>query len=135
MVRSGGGLVSRKLTGAGVSNNIAGDIQNTRKFGQAPTLQRAVVIDVVMDPNLLSDEQITRISRTVNNPKFAHVMPVNAIIAKMTSDAQGTIAKTNTILFPFFSSHFMLPIQPGEIVEVIYDDYSGNGHQVGYWLT
>lgn len=135
MARNGGGLVSRKLTGAGTSRDVGGEIRDSRVFGQTPTLQRAVVIDVIMDPNLLNDDQLARISRTVNNPKFAYVMPVNSIIAKLTSDAQGTIAKTNTILFPFFSSHFMLPIQPGETVEVIYEDYAGNGQQVGYWLT
>lgn len=135
MSRTGGGLISRRLTGAGTGNQIGGDIQRSRMFGQTPTMQRAVVIDVIMDPNLLSDEQLTRLRRTVNNPRFADNMPVNAIIAKLTSDSQGTIPRTNTILFPFFSSHFMLPIQPGETVQVIYNDFAGSGQQVGYWLT
>lgn len=135
MARTGGGLVSRKLSGAGVSNQIGQDIHNARSFGQTPTLQRAVVVDVIMDPNLLTTEQLTSIRRTVNNPRFADVMPVNSIIARMISDAQGTIPRTNTILFPFFSSHFMLPIQPGETVEVIYNDFAGSGQQVGYWIT
>lgn len=133
--RTGAGLVSRRLVGGGTSNQINDDIQRSRTMGQTPTIQRAIVVDVVMDPNLLSPEQLRRIKRTVNNPRFADVMPPNSIIAKMTSDAQGTIPKTNTILFPFFSSHFMLPIQPGETVEVIYDDYFGGGQQVAYWIT
>jgi len=135
MTRTGGGLISRRLTGAGTSNQIGEDIARSRKFGQTPTMQRAVVIDVIMDPNLLSDDQLTRIRRTVNNPRFADVMPVNAIIAKLSSDSQGTIPRTNTILFPFFSSHFMLPVQPGETVQVVYNDFAGGGQQVGYWLT
>lgn len=135
MSRTGGGLISRRLTGAGTSNQIGQDIERSRRFGQTPTIQRAVVVDVIMDPNLLSDDQLTRIRRTVNNPRFADVMPVNSIIARMTSDGQGTIPRTNTILFPFFSSHLMLPISPGETVEVIYEDYIGGGQQVGYWIT
>jgi len=62
-------------------------------------------------------------------------MPTNAIIARIVSNEGGQAARTNTILFPFFSSHFLLPIQAGEMVEVIYDDYGHGGQQLGYWLT
>lgn len=126
------------LRGIGVptaGNDITNDIDNVRRFGQTPTLQRAVVVDVVIDPNLLKDEQIDIIKTSVNNPDFASIMPVNSIIARIVSNGQGHVAQANTILFPFFSSHFMLPIQPGEMVEIIFDDYFGSGNGVGYWLT
>lgn len=116
-------------------NNITDEMSNVRRFGSGPTLQKAVVVDVIVDPNLLTDERMQSLRDSVNNPRFVDVMPVNSIIARMVSDSQGRLARTNTILFPFFSSHFMLPVQPGEIVSVVYDDYLGSGNAIGYWLT
>lgn len=126
------------LRGIGIpaaGNDITSDIDGVRRFGQTPTLQRAIVIDVVIDPNLLTDDQIDIIKTSVNNPEFASIMPVNSIIARIVSNSQGRVSQANTILFPFFSSHFMLPVQPGEMVEVIYDDYFGSGNGIGYWVT
>lgn len=118
-------------------NNITSEISNATTFGGGggPTLQKAVVVDVIIDPNLLTDERLQALRDSVNNPRFVDVMPVNSIVARMVSDSQGRTARTATILFPFFSSHFMLPVQPGEIVSVIYDDYLGSGNAIGYWMT
>lgn len=135
MGRRTGAPATRSLVGGNSANNIGGDIERGRISAPAPTLQRAIVIDVIIDPNMLTAEQTEGIANTVSNPRFAHVMPTNAIIARIVSNEGGQAARTNTILFPFFSSHFLLPIQPGEMVEVIYDDYSHGGQQLGYWLT
>jgi hypothetical protein len=119
----------------GSINDIGSDLERVRTRGTSPTLQRAVVIDVIMDPNMITDAQLDFIKTTVSNPEFAEIMPVNSIVAKLVSDSQGRTASSNTILFPFFSSHFMLPVQPGETVEVMYEDYAGGGTALGYWVT
>lgn len=135
MARRTGTSVSRDLLGGWAGNSVTQDIERIRTAASPPTLQRAVVLDVVMDPNLLSGEQITSITNNVNNPRYASVMPSNSIIARIINNAGGVSGRTNTILFPLFSSHFQLPVQPGEIVQVIYDDYSYGGQQLGYWMT
>lgn len=135
MSRRTGTSVSRDLLGGWAGNSVSQDIERIRTAASPPTLQRAVVLDVIMDPNLLSAEQITSITNMVNNGRYASVMPANSIIARIINNAGGISARTNTILFPLFSSHFQLPVQPGEIVQVIYDDYSYGGQQLGYWMT
>lgn len=103
--------------------------------GEAPSLQKAVVVDVIMDTSLLSDDYLNEIASLVNNPELVDIMPVGAIIGRIISNQSGIGPGTHAIFFPLFSSHFMLPVQPGEQVYVMYEDYSGTGAKVGYWLT
>ena len=103
--------------------------------GSSPTIQRAVVMDVILKPDELSEEYKDSIRGIVNNPEFIDIIPVNAVIARMIKAGQGLFTAQDTILFPFFSSHILLPIQPGEQVYVIYEDYVNQGNKLGYWLT
>ena len=103
--------------------------------GSSPTIQRAVVMDVITKPDELSDEYKDQLRNLVNNYEFIDVMPPNSVIARMISAGQGLFAAQDTILFPFFSSHFQLPIQAGEQIYVIYEDYANGGNKLGYWLT
>jgi hypothetical protein len=117
------------------ANQISEDLHNVRTKGAAPVLQRAVVIDVLYDPDALTQEERQAISETVNNPELVDVAPINSVIAMITSNAGGVSSQNNTILFPFFSSHILLPVKPGETVYVIYEDYKDTGATLGYWLT
>jgi hypothetical protein len=100
-----------------------------------PTLQRAVVVDVITDPDLMTDEELSAIMDTVNNAELIDIMPINSIIGRISNNSAGGKAQPNTILLPFFSSHIMLPVQPGETVYVIYEDYHDTGAALGYWFT
>jgi len=122
----------RGFSGIGAAGSALG---STVGAAQTPILQRAVVVDVVVDPSVISDEYKQSIMNTVNNPDLVHLMSVNTIIAKIVSNNEGNGVGSNTILFPFYSSNFMLPIAPGEMVYVIYEDPVGNGSGVGYWLS
>jgi len=135
MGRRTGTPATRGIVGGSAANRIGGVIESSQTQGGAPALQRAVVVDVIMDPNILTNEQIQGIKEIVNNPRWADVMPVNSIVARVVSNEGGRAARTNTILFPFFSSHLQLPIQAGELVEIIYEDFSYGGQQVGYWMS
>jgi len=130
-----GASVNREIVGGNSSNDVSDTVERARTSAAAPTLQRAVVIDVIINPNLLTDTHIEELAITVNNPRFIDIMPPNSIIAHIISNDGGHLARANTILLPFFSSHFQLPVQVGEIVQVVYDDYSHGGQQIGYWLT
>jgi hypothetical protein len=129
--------VLRDVSNLTQGSNIGNEISNVRTFGGGggPTLQKAVVVDVIIDINSLTDDYLNFLRDTVNNPRMVDVMPTNAVVARMVSDTQGQLPRTNTILFPLFSSHFMLPVIPGEIISVVYDDYMGSGNAIGYWLT
>jgi hypothetical protein len=102
--------------------------------GPTPTLFRGVVIDVITDPNTLTEADIQRLALNVDNPDLLTLMTPNTIIAKVVSSRTSETSWTS-VFFPFWSSHIMTPIAPGEQVYIIYEDVSGGGKQVGFWMT
>lgn len=114
---------------------IEGFVRQLATQGETPTLQRAVVVDVIMDTNLLSEDYLNDIANLVVNPELVDVMPINSIIGRIVSNQGGLEPNAHAIFFPMFSSHFMLPVQPGEQVYVMFEDYSNTASKIGYWLT
>lgn len=132
MPRTFNGLYRSLTGGVGVGSAI---LTNAVTASPPPTLQRAVVVDIIVDPNILTSEYKQSLIEVVNNPDLIELMSVNTIIAKIVSGGEGVGPTSNTILFPFYSSHIMMPISPGEQVYVIYADFVGNGNMLGYWMT
>lgn len=125
--------LARSLTGGG---GLGTDIfTSALTTGEMPTLQRAVVVEVISDPDLLNVDYKEKIIKSVNNPIFANVMTTNCVIAVLVGAAGGVGPETATILFPFFPSHLMFPIAPGEQVYVIYEDIVTSGMKKGYWMS
>ena len=116
--------VQRQLVGGNTSSNIGSELESVRTKGQAPLLQKAVVIEVMADPSSLTEEEKNNLASTVNNGDLISIIPANSIIATIVSNNGGNAPKSNTILFPFFSSHMQLPVKVGETVYVIYEDVS-----------
>lgn len=102
--------------------------------GETPLLFRAVVIDVIANPDDLTDEEVRSLANAVDNPEFLPLMTSNSIIAKIISSNQSD-SSWITVLFPFWSSHIMTPIAPGEQVYAVYEDLAGTGKQIGFWMT
>jgi hypothetical protein len=98
------------------------------------TLYRGVVIDVITDPDLLTNDQIVRLGTLVDNSELVPLMTPNTIVAKIISSNQSDSTWTS-VIFPFWSSHIMTPIAPGEQVYIIYEDIATTGKKVGFWLT
>ena len=101
--------------------------------GPGPQLFRAVVIDVITDPETLTEADIQRLALTVDNPDLLTLMTANTIIAKVISSRQSESSWTS-VFFPFWSSHIMTPVAPGEQVYIIYEDIIA-GKQLGFWMT
>lgn len=134
-MRSNGFDVQRRVIGGGGANNTFQERRNQHQAGSAPTLQRAVVVDVVFDPTALTDDQLTTLEDNIGNPEVVGLMPYNSIIARVISNEHDLGDPTPFIFFPFFSSHLQLPVKPGEQVFIIYEDYSYKGNALGYWMT
>lgn len=98
------------------------------------TLYRGVVIDVITNPDLLSEEEINRLAGLVDNSELIPLMTPNTVIAKIVS-ANQTESTWTSVIFPFWSSHIMTPIAPGEQVYVIYEDIASTGKKIGFWMT
>jgi hypothetical protein len=126
--------VSRQVVGGTTTNQIDVRDQYT-SGGSPPTLQKAVVVDVIYDYSIMTDEYKQNLFERVGNFELIEVVPINSIVAKIISNQEGLNSNQLTILFPFFSSHFMLPVQVGEVVHVIYQDYLEQGNKLGFWLS
>ena len=107
--------------------------------GSSPTIHKALVIDVILDPLNLTDEQKQNIKDVTQSNKdgisLGDMMPANTVIGRIVSNEGGQVAQTNLIIMPWFSSHHMLPVKPGEIVNILYDDYENTGAQMPFWVS
>ena len=114
-------------------------------------IKRAVVIDVLSD---LSLEEIINYKDKVTNPghlfeniqvkgkkdlKSVVVAPQNSLIVQMVGTNKSGQNKDYEVVYPFFSSHFSLPVKPGENVWI----FSKNSRQTtsnsedepNFWIT
>lgn len=127
--------VGRVLVGGRNNQSQAEISRGIAQHGTAPILQRAVVMDVVTDIDGISDEVKSQLKDSVTNPEFVDNMPTNSIIARVVADGQDNLGGLASVFYPVFQSHMLLPIQAGEHVWVMYDDYSRSGSSGGRWLT
>jgi len=125
--------VARTLVG-GRPNRIGDAIRQVSQQGAAPNYFRAVVLDVFYDPGLLSDSDKLALKSYVSNPNFVENMPPNSIIGRLVSGGQDTVPLPS-LIYPFFQSHFALPVQAGEHVQVIFEDFQQFGTALGHWVT
>lgn len=125
----------RTLVGKSLTASISEEINSVKTQGTTPILQKAIVIEVINDPASLSVEQKQAIANTVSNRRLIDVMPIGSVVARLITAGQGQASTSNIILFPFYSSHIMLPVSPGETVFAIFENYDNTGSEVGFWLT
>jgi len=125
--------LTRALTGGtGLGTEIFTSALTT---GQTPTLQRAIVLDVITDPSQLTEAYKENLASIVNNGDIVDIMTPNCVIALLTTSDSGQGPENTTILFPLFPSHMMFPIAPGEQIYVLYEDIVVTGIKRGYWLS
>jgi hypothetical protein len=126
--------VSRRISGGGGSN-VTEELRRVRTQGALPIFQVAVVTEVIYDPNLLTTEDKTALADQVVNPRAVVSMPRNSIISRIVSNSNDIGDPRPRIIYPFFQSHFSLPLKAGEQVFVVYPDPHLDGHEQGYWVT
>lgn len=125
----------RQLAGGSGQNNITQQRRDFLQGGQAPSLQRVVVVDVIYDPTTLTNAQMDALENSVANPEMVEGMPYNSIIGRVITNSQDLGHSGLHVFYPLFPTHFQLPVKPGEQVFIMYEDYSGMGNSFGYWLS
>jgi hypothetical protein len=123
----------RVLVG-GRRNDISGERAEQRRAGSPPLFHRAVVVEVFSDPERLTDETKRQLRDSVQNPEFLENMPMNTLLCRFVSNAQDSLLPTPSIVYPLFPSHIAMPIQAGEHVWVLYEDFQSQGNSIGRWL-
>ena len=127
--------VARILAGGNGELNTRFTTVDSQKVGNAPIFQKAVVQEVIYNPKDLTVEDKQRLRSFVSNPNAVDQIAANSIVAIMINDGMGQGIVTKVILFPFFQSHFMLPIQAGEQVSVVFEDFQKDNFLAGRWIT
>lgn len=126
----------RILAGASVPRlDLSKVVLNGQNTGAPPTIQRGVVEEVIFNPKDLSLADRDRLRGLVINPELVDQVAPNSVVAMLVSDGISDSTPTRVILSPFFQSHFMLPVQAGEQVSVIFEDFQKYSFRGGKWIT
>lgn len=115
--------------------NTNGIVIDQHLTGTPPAIQHAVVEEVIYDPKQLSDADKDRIRNQVANPTAVDTMAANSVVAVMITEGMNKAIPTRVVLAPVFQSHLMLPVQAGEQVSVLFEDFQKYGFLSGKWLT
>lgn len=110
-------------------------IYHTVSNGTTPNFCRVVILDVIHDPMILTEELKSHYVHNLNisNSKYINVLPRNTIIAKKLL-ADSTDSEQAMFLFPFFPSHISMPCKPGEHVWAFFESSSVKDIDIGWWM-
>ena len=88
-----------------------------------------ITVGDVFSGRVVADDAGETLSSPYTNSSVVDYAPANSIIAFLNSQKSGGAAGKPILCFPFFSSHLMLPVKPGETVWIM--KFSSN---VYYWF-
>lgn len=115
------------------SSDIGKDIKDLRTSSPFPNFCRAVVVDVIFDPDSLASDQVSAYKNKVSNPELVDNIPRNSIIARIVSNAKDRRDSKAIVCYPFFPQHLALPVKPGEQVWVMFEKPEESIRQ-GFWI-
>jgi hypothetical protein len=123
--------INRVMTGATYPGELPVErmtIQNSLT-GNPPTTFRAVVERVLENPRRLTQEELLAITGVVANPVSVSTnLTENSLVVIVVSDNVSSAIPTRLLVTPLYSSHLMMPITPGEHVQVLIDDFYRYGY-------
>jgi hypothetical protein len=102
----------------------------------ATVFYRGLVVDVINTVSGLTDRRrsLSEYKSLVFTPAYAEI-PRNSAVVKPISMGESQQSDREIVCYPFFSSHFCLPLKPGEEVWFVYEDPGNKGGGVGYWMS
>lgn len=131
MTQSTGNPTSRAMHGAFPAGSHESHDDNIK--ANFRIFQRAVVLHTLNDPSQRDAEKDVEILNNVRNSKDYVKSPRNSIICRILNDGQGKTDTANLICYPFFPSHFMIPVKAGEQVWV-FTEQPGAHTDKFYWI-
>lgn len=115
------------------SADIGKELKDLRTSSPFPNFCRAVVVDVIFDPESLTSEQRAAYRKKVSNPELIDNIPRNSILARIVSNAKDRRDSKSIVCYSFFPQHFSLPVKPGEQVWVMFEKPEESIRQ-GFWI-
>lgn len=120
-----------RIYSSGRANDIEEDLKQSRESLSPPLLYRVVVVDIIFDPSLLTDDKKDEYKTILSTDILLNSVPRNSIIGRKVRRA-GEILSSAKIFYPFFPPHLCFPVKAGEHVWVIYEH--PDEEDMGYWL-
>lgn len=96
---------------------------------------RGMVIDIINSVSGLTtrNKSIEDYQKLINTPNLKS-FPRNTIVVKQISEGASKISNNEIICYPFFSSHFSMPLKPGECVWFVFENPDNQG-PIAFWLS
>jgi hypothetical protein len=96
---------------------------------------RGMVVDIINSVSGLTirNKSIEDYQKLINTPNLKS-FPRNAIVVKQISEGASKISNNEIICYPFFSSHFSMPLKPGECVWFVFENPDNQG-PIAFWLS
>ena len=96
---------------------------------------RGMVVDIINSVSGLTTRKksIEDYQKLINTPNLKS-FPRNTIVVKQISEGASKISNNEIICYPFFSSHFRMPLKPGECVWFVFENPDNQG-PIAFWLS
>jgi hypothetical protein len=94
-----------------------------------------MVVDIINSVSGLTvrNKSIEDYQKLINTPNLKS-FPRNTIVVKQISEGASQISNNEIICYPFFSSHFSMPLKPGECVWFVFENPENQG-PIAFWLS
>ena len=89
----------------------------------------AILLGDILSGRVTSDDDGNTLTTPYKNPAVVDYAPANSVVVFLNNQKKGGSGARSILCFPFFSSHLMLPVKPGENVWVM--KFSNN---IYYWF-
>ena len=132
MAKTKGVDVQRKMETKRVSNDQ--EMQDIASAPPSKVFQRAVVIEVLNDVSLRSEEDLAILSETTVAPEQLKYAPRNSIIARLYASGADKSGTKDLLCYPFFPPFIALPLKQGEHVWV-FAESPDVPQKVAYWMA
>ena len=110
-------------------------IQNVKTEGSSTRIfSRAIVLHTLCDPSLRDTDIDKNIIDNLLNKNDYFDAPRNSLVCRLIDDGLGRVETSDYVCFPFFSSHFSLPVKAGEQIWVFFE-HSGATVERPYWMS
>lgn len=107
---------------------------HARPAGMTPNFIRVVVLEVIHDPQEMSDDYVAYLRHTlgVSNIFFAKHLPRNSIVGRRLLADAGP-HEPPMFFLPWLPPHLAVPAKPGEHVWVFLDSPETKKTEIGWW--
>lgn len=126
-------LISVMLNGTSAFENNQTPNADLEKLKNTRIFHRAIVIETLCDVSLRKDPPE---SLSQNDKAIFSKAPRNSLVCRLLTDENNLSTTSDILCFPFFSSHFALPVKTGEQVWILREVlFSGTSRNRSYWIS